>query len=260
MSKLSIRLLVTGLNNFLAQYGMEIILDTLVELKDISVTSKGTEIIKHIDYSFQKGKIYGIVAANGVGKTTLMKVILGILTPDHGDVVYQGCKDIRYAIDNELLFKNMSAKEILTYYAMLLGVKNEGIIDRILKKTGLYDERHKLVRKYSSGMKQRLSFGLVMLGKSDLIVLDEIMNGLDVVANQYFSEEIRNMATVNGSAIILSDHHGEYIYNLCDEFVFLRFGEICRCVGKNQLEIEFGRDTDNIKSYFYRFINGEISE
>ena len=159
-----------------------------------------------------RGDIYGLIGKNGAGKTSLMKLILGITYPTSGTVTLFGGEKLTAArrkigslIEEPGLFKACSARENLYRYSILYGSdKNE--IDGILELVGLSDTGRKPAKAFSQGMKQRLGIAIALLGNPEVLVLDEPINGLDPAGIKEIRDTILRLNREKGVTFIISSH------------------------------------------------------
>lgn len=142
--------------------------------------------VNKVNMNIEKGDIYGLIGKNGAGKTTIMKMICGLIYPSKGEIelfdnndLNKGRSRIGCVIENPALYGDMTAKENLKYYTKLLGITDYSNIDRLLDLVGLKNTGKKKSKNFSLGMKQRLSIAISLLNNPDFLILDEPINGLD---------------------------------------------------------------------------------
>ncbi|MBP5308713.1 MAG: ATP-binding cassette domain-containing protein [Clostridia bacterium] len=159
-----------------------------------------------------RGDIYGLIGKNGAGKTSLMKLILGITYPTDGDVTLFGGENVNQArrrigslIEEPGLFKACSARENLLRFSMLFGTDKKEI-DGILELVGLADTGNKPAKAFSQGMKQRLGIAIALLGNPEVLVLDEPINGLDPAGIKEIRDTILRLNHETGVTFIISSH------------------------------------------------------
>ena len=160
--------------------------ELIIETKDLTKSFGSKLAVNHVNMHVQKGDIYGFIGRNGAGKTTAMKLILGLLRANEGSVELYGSdknldvsrKKIGSLIETPALYRNASAYENLKRYSILFGGTEEDIKE-ILDFVGLADTGKKKAGSFSLGMKQRLGIGIALLGNPEIMILDEPINGLD---------------------------------------------------------------------------------
>lgn len=196
----------------------------MIEIKDLSLTIKKTEILKHINIAFEKGKIHGLIGRNGSGKTMLMKCICGFVLPTEG-TVYVGGKQIGKDCDfPPNIGIIIETPGFIPYYSgyknlKLLADLNKKIdgakIKETMKQVGLDPELKRHVRKYSLGMRQRLGLAQAIMEDPELLILDEPMNGLDKDGVADMRQYLLKLKE-QGKTILLASHSAEDISVLCD--------------------------------------------
>ena len=159
----------------------------------------------------EKGNVYGLLGPNGAGKSTTLKMLTGILKPTAGEIYFDGkpwnrecLSRIGALIENPPVYGNLSARENLKVRSLLLGV-DEKRIEEVLQMVSLTDTGKKRAGQFSLGMKQRLGIAMALLGKPELLILDEPTNGLDPIGIEELREMIRSFPK-QGITVILSSH------------------------------------------------------
>lgn len=187
------------------------------------------------------GGVFGLLGPNGAGKTTLMKILATLLTPTRGQVrigpwqLPEGQHQVRtvlgYLPQEYGLFENLTAKEFLTYVAIMKGVGNgQGVARQVqeeLERVGLNDARRRRVGTLSGGMRQRLGIAQAMLGRPQLLILDEPTAGLDPEERVRFRNRITE--TADRATIILSTHIVSDIQAACENAAVLHRGRLAFC-------------------------------
>ena len=177
--------------------------------------TKDVKTLSAINLHVIKGSIYGFLGPNGSGKTTTLSLLLGLLKMQEGKIEIFGqemhtdrcgiLKKTGSLIESPSLYGHLNARENLEVYKPVYGVTNERITE-VLKIAGLEDAGKKTVKKFSLGMKQRLSIALAILHKPELLILDEPSNGLDPNGIIELRELIRKLNKVYGMTILISSH------------------------------------------------------
>ena len=206
----------------------------MLEIENLTKTFGTQTVISDISMTLVSGKIYGLVGRNGSGKTMLMKMILGFVSPSSGSIKIEGKvlgKDISMPdrigaiIENPGFLPEYSGFKNLKFLAMIHHkISNEEIRDA-MRIVGLDPDSKKHVGKYSLGMRQRLGIAQAIMEDPDILLLDEPLNGLD---NEGV-EEIRKVLLSlkeKGKLIILASHSKEDIQILCDTVFRMDHGKI----------------------------------
>ena len=195
-----------------------------IELVDLCKTFGQDEVLKHVNRSFEAGKIHGVVGNNGSGKTVMFKLICGFLQPTSGKVFVQGKqigKDVDFPEDLGLIIETpgflpqlsgLRNLEILASLKRKIGLKE---VAAVIRRVGLDPLSTKPVGKYSLGMRQRLGIAQAIMEDPSLLILDEPMNGLDKNGVAEMRQLFQSLAT-DGRTILLASHNIQDIDALCD--------------------------------------------
>ena len=176
-------------------------------------------ILKDIDFTFEKGNIYGMVAINGSGKTTLFRAISQLISVNSGKIIAPS--SLFYYETIEWFDGNLSGKDYLLYIKNVWNSSQN--LEQEIEYWEMSDYIHLPIRKYSVGMKQRLLIAMYFMSQADCWLMDEITNGLD----EYYRTKFFNRLTEIHSQqlIIISSHYKEELMNVCDKIVKI---EKCR--------------------------------
>ena len=195
--------------------------DFLLETRLLTKDFKGHRAVNEISLKVEKEKIYGLLGANGAGKSTTLKMITGILNPTSGDIIFDGHKlrredlrNIGSLIESPAIYENLTSFENLKVHALLFGIGDERIYE-VLSTVGLNAKDKKKAGNFSLGMKQRLGIAIALLTDPKLLILDEPTNGLDPLG----IEELRNLIKSfpeKGITVILSSHNLKEVEQLAD--------------------------------------------
>ena len=210
----------------------------MLKLKNITLSFGNHTVLDDFNYNFQNGTIYGLVAPNGTGKSTLINVILNNLNPQKGYVEYNELQyknekttiklhqEICAFPDQSELFSFMTGRDHLKLYANLWHNNLQKVKDIIstLKMETYIDRK---VETYSLGMKQRLCFAMVVATNTSVMLLDEVMNGLDPQNVQLISQVLLNLRA-QGKLIIMASHLLQNLQQYADQVLFLKNGRIIK--------------------------------
>ncbi|HEP1834302.1 TPA: ABC transporter ATP-binding protein [Streptococcus suis] len=221
---------------------------------NLSKSFDSQEVLTNINFDIQSGDIVGLIGKNGCGKTTLMKMILGLTSRTEGDIQFEGDSNyhtnrkalnkIGFLLDCRL-FEDFSAYDNLKLFSMYSSTVNEenldDRIDRLLKFVGL-DNSKKLVKSYSFGMKQRLGLALALLDDPEFLILDEPFVGLDPTGVRVLLDYIVKLRQEKGVTILISSHQLHEIEEICDYFFLINDKRIetHSKLGENQIVITLG--------------------
>ncbi|MCI8360612.1 MAG: ABC transporter ATP-binding protein [Clostridiales bacterium] len=213
-------------------------------------------IINSISLEVRAGEIFGFLGPNGSGKTTTIKMILGLLDIDAGKVYIGGCdreKDFENAlrqiggiIENPDTYGYMSGYRNLEYYSRLRGKLDRARIDEVVKLVGLEKRINDKVKTYSLGMKQRLGLAQAIVHRPKVLVLDEPTNGLDPAGMRELRDTLKYLAESEGIAVFVSSHILSEMQLLCDRVCIISAGSVLRTCDVSELLDE--------QTHGYRFI------
>ena len=228
-----------------------------LEIKNISKKYNNRDALINVSFSLKQGDIVGFLGPNGAGKTTLMKIITSTLKQDIGDVIIFGNNtitndivtknNIGYLAENNPLYKEMDVNEYLYFIAELYKTKNKKeIINSLIKKTGLENERTKKIEQLSKGFKQRVGIAASLINDPKVLILDEPTTGLD--PNQLI--EIRNLIKELGKEkiVLLSTHILQEIPKICNHIIIINKGKIVENIKMDELK----NSKINLEDHFYK--------
>lgn len=182
-----------------------------------------------------QGTVFGILGPNGAGKSTLIKIALGLVARQRGTVELFGkthehkrasiLERIGFLLEGPRLYTHLSGRDNLKVWATYRGVAPDRV-DPLLEEVGLKLHAPKLVRHYSTGMKQRLAIAVALLHDPDLLILDEPTNGLDPQGIAEIRQLILQLKAEPGRTIILCSHILSEVQQVCDEVGILHQGQI----------------------------------
>ncbi len=196
----------------------------IIEIKELDLSIKKTEILKKVSVSFEQGKIHGLIGRNGSGKTMLMKCICGFIRPTSGTICVNGrevgkdCdfpENIGIIIETPGFIPYYSGFKNLKLIADLNKKADTEQIKRAMSQVGLDPTLKRHVVKYSLGMRQRLGLAQAIMENPDILILDEPMNGLDKEGVEDMRKYLLDFKT-QGKTILIASHSSEDIEVLCD--------------------------------------------
>jgi ABC-2 type transport system ATP-binding protein len=190
--------------------------------------------VDHINFEVQAGEVIGYLGPNGSGKTTTIRMLLGLLKPSDGKAtvlgydVFKQSEDIRervgYMSQKFAIYDDLTTLENLTFYGGVYGINDKDRIQHTLELVGLKGHEHTLTRDMSTGWRQRLSLGIALVHEPKLLFLDEPTSGVDPTARRAFWDLIYELAE-GGVTILVTTHYmdeAEY----CERVAVMRDGKL----------------------------------
>lgn len=202
----------------------------VAQLSSVKKMFGGATVLKDINLTIGEGEIVGLLGPNGSGKTTIMKLLAGMLFPNEGTVRY--AESFRSLIEEPRFYPSVSGYDNLLYFSRLAG-KGKEEVNSVAEGLRMTKFIKKHVRKYSLGMRQKLGIAYALLADAKLLILDEPMNGLDPFAVVGVRNLLQNLAKQNGTSVLISSHILGEMQKVCDRVVFLKEGRI---LSKNRVE------------------------
>jgi Cu-processing system ATP-binding protein len=195
-----------------------------------------------VDLEVPRGEVFGLIGRNGAGKSTLFKLMLGLVTASAGEIRIQGAsvsgsgfrsvrRGVGYLPENVVLYDNLSGLETLRYFARLKGAPLAEC-EATLERVGLGPAAKRAVREYSKGMRQRLGFAQALLGRPQVLFLDEPTTGLDPEAIRAFYVTLRQLRDA-GVTVVITSHILAELQERVDRLAILADGRV-RALGSVQ--------------------------
>lgn len=222
----------------------------------------GQEMIKNCNINVREGSIYGFLGANGAGKTTVFKMLTGLLLPTAGTATVLGMditqqrdevlRQIGSLIEVPIFYDHLTAVSNLEIHLAYMKTKGMGIAEA-LKLVGLDPANKHPVSRYSLGMRQRLGIARAIVHKPNLLILDEPINGLDPMGIREMRELFLSLVADKGMTILLSSHILSEIEHTADTIGVIANGEI---VEETELASIRERYPDGLEDYFFTMMSG----
>lgn len=200
----------------------------ILEVKNMSFSFKNNCVFKDFSMSFEKGKIFALLGHNGAGKTTFIRLCLGLLKEQKGKILYFDNPNISYVPDRGGLFEFLTVEQNLNIFLKLnkVGdVNKREYSEKILTEWGLLNKKNTQVRYLSMGQKQRLSLIVAEVNDPDIIFLDEPSSSIDISSQELLNHHMKKLRD-EGKTIILSSHDIQLIENVADTILVINNGEI----------------------------------
>ncbi len=216
----------------------------IVETKGLSKSYGDKQVVRDVDLKVPKGCVYGFMGPNGAGKSTTLKMLLGLVKAGSGEARIAG-KEMNPKNRLEILKETGSLIESPSYYGHLTGRENleivrtlkgapEKEIDQVLKLVRMERQQNKKAREYSLGMKQRLGLAAALIGRPELLILDEPTNGLDPAGIQEIRELICELPKRMGITVLVSSHLLSEMDQMADYVGIINHGQL---IFQNKLDV-----------------------
>ena len=250
----------------------------IVETKGLSKSYGDKQVVRDVDLKVPKGCVYGFMGPNGAGKSTTLKMLLGLVKAGSGEARIAG-KEMNPKNRLEILKETGSLIESPSYYGHLTGRENleivrtlkgapEKEIDQVLKLVRMERQQNKKAREYSLGMKQRLGLAAALIGRPELLILDEPTNGLDPAGIQEIRELICELPKRMGITVLVSSHLLSEMDQMADYVGIINHGQlsfqdkldVLHEHSKSKLLLQVMNRTVTLKILESRGVEGRVTE
>ncbi len=232
-------------------------LKKVIEINDITKKYGKKVVLNHLSLNVYEGEVVGLIGANGIGKTTLIKCILNFCKTNAGEIKIfnmnikkdyeQIMNDTSAIIEHPDFYLNLSGLDNIKIVSLLNGINDDDYIKYLIKNLKLEKDINKKVKEYSLGMKQRLGVICALIKRPKLLILDEPTNGLDPIGINEFRSIIKNLNLKENTTILISSHILSEIENICDRILIMDKGKIIK-------DIEIANLKHNHKSLEKEFL------
>ena len=234
---------------------MEDLEKVVLDIRNVSKSFGKSKIIDNLSLSVNAGEIFGFLGPNGAGKTTTMKMVLGLIPFSNGDIYINGysiktdfekaMQNVGGIVENPDLYEYMTGYENLKLIARIYNVDKKKM-NEIVELVGLTEKIKYKVKKYSLGMKQRLSVALALIRNPKLLVLDEPTNGLDPVAIHELRDLLKDLAHNKGICVFVSSHLLSEVELMCDKVGILDKGRLLKIENLENIKKSNKDKSDNL--------------
>lgn len=229
----------------------------MIEVKNFSKQfDADTYAVSDLSFSVASGEIFAFLGANGSGKTTTIRTLLGIYEPDDGALLIQGRPyDTDQAVltgylpEERGLYKQSRAQETLEYFARLKGVSKNEATKRArdyLERVGLMDKAYTEIKHLSSGQQQKIQLGTAVINNPELLILDEPTKGLDPVNRQLLMDLLLERNN-HGATVVFITHQLEEVERIADKVMIIKDGKRQVYGAVNQVKQSYGDHTVHIR-------------
>ena len=192
--------------------------------------------LRALNLQIYRGEIFGLLGPNGSGKTTTIKLLLGLLFPNDGEALVFGEPAVRvsknerigYLPEESYLYRFLNAEETLDFYGRLFNMPPDVRQDRaqkLIKMVGLAADKKRILKEYSKGMRQRIGLAQALINNPELIILDEPTSGLDPLGTRWMKDLIIGLRD-EGKTVLMCSHRLDDVQDICDRIAILYEGEL----------------------------------
>ena len=223
---------------------------SVIEVRGLAKEYRGRRVVDRFDMTVMRGDIYGFVGKNGAGKSTVMKMICGLVTPTAGEICLFGDEEraavpgglrVGSLIEEPGLLPNLSVFDNLMAKALAIGfVDSRERCLEVLRLAGLDHAEGKKAKRLSLGMKQRLGLALALLGNPDVLLLDEPFNGLDPEGTRAMRNLLVRLNEVFGVTVVVSSHVLDQLDRMVTRYGVIAEGAMVREMTADQVQAECG--------------------
>lgn len=231
----------------------------MLQLVQVEKYYKKNKAVDGISFEVKPGEIFGLIGANGAGKSTTIAMIATMLKPDSGDILYEGTsiikkpsvirKHLGYVPQEIALYTALTGMDNLLFWGNAYHVPKEKLSLRIKEISDMIGFDDKILKQkvstYSGGMKRRLNIGAALLHQPKLVILDEPTVGIDIVARNQILDAILKLKEM-GTTVIYCGHYMEEVEKICDRICMLHKGKIIDITNKEDLLTSQEKSLENM--------------
>lgn len=234
----------------------------VISASNLTKTFLGKEVIRNCTFSVERGSIYGFLGRNGAGKTTVLKLLLGLLKPSAGTASVLGLDSVRdnetilqrtgSLIETPIFYEHLSAADNLRLHLAYMGIKGTDV-EPTLCRVGLPGIGSQPVSTFSLGMRQRLAIARAIIHRPEVLILDEPVNGLDPVGMKEMRILFRRLVQEEGMTIMMSSHLLSEIEQIADRVGVIADGTVVQEAEMADIRKQHPSDMED---YFISLIQG----
>lgn len=230
---------------------------------DPGLFKRRVDVLRGLSLEVRRGETFGFLGPNGAGKTTTIKAITGLIRPDRGRITICGLPHDRleararlgFMSESPYIYNHLTGREFLQFHSELLAIDRDRAVprvDEVLELVSMSPHADRPMRTFSKGMLQRLSLAQALLGRPELLILDEPMSGLDPVGRR----DVRDIILAErdrGTTVFFSSHVIPDVETICDRVALISAGEV-RALGEVRELV-----AQEVDAYEVSFVGGDVA-
>ncbi len=237
-------------------------MDSVLVLDSLSRSFGEKRVLNELSFEVPQGEVFGFLGPNGSGKTTTMRVVFGLLTPDSGEVRYGGkrvtkddSKHFGYMPEERGLYQKMTVEDQLVYFGRLHGLSRESAKQKAhhwLDRFGLIEQTGSKIEALSLGNQQRVQLVAALIHDPQVLILDEPFSGLDPIATASMAEVMHEIVKA-GKTLVFSSHQLDLVESICEKVAIIKdgslvaYGDVDQLTRGDDLEIELVTSTHDLR-------------
>lgn len=245
-----------------------------LEAREINKYLRKRKILDDVSIKFKSGSFTGIIGPNGAGKTTLLKILMQIMYPSSGDVIFQGNKirdpriflgSLGSIIESPEYFTFLSCRSVISLRSELKGLHGEALkseVNRVSALCGIEDYLDERTGNLSKGMRQKVALAAAFVGDPDILILDEPLSGIDIYSAEEIVRILEKVKSAGRTTAIITFHEMSSILSLMDSVAFMVDGKIARVMESDNEHVYYCVETSaeatlNIQGEIYSSRNSK---
>lgn len=221
----------------------------MLQVTDLRKAFKSTVAVNGVNLFLEEGESVGLLGPNGAGKSTTISMISTLLTPDNGDIHFNGMdvlkkpetiRPVLGIVPQEIaLYEELTAYENMKFFGKTYGLSGEKLknkIQEVLELVGLKDRQKDRIKQYSGGMKRRINMAVALMHDPELLIMDEPTVGIDPQSRNYILEMVKELNHTKNMTILYTSHYMEEVEKLCDRVYIMDHGQVIASGTKDELK------------------------
>ena len=230
--------------------------DPFLTAENVSKSFGEITAVDDVSFTLSQGELFGLLGPNGAGKTTLIRMLSTVIAPDSGDVTIGGAsvrdrpeearRFIGVCPQDLALYEDLTARENMVFFARMSGLSSEEASAgsaEFLELVGLAERANSRVSTFSGGMKRRLNIGIALVGRPQLLFLDEPTVGVDPQSRNHIFDTVEHLSA-EGTTVIYTTHYMEEADRLCERLLIMDHGRVIQEGSPHELKAAIGDPED----------------